>query len=258
MAMYNILNSEITLSFDTCKDDGEHDLQKIRQCPFDKKFYTTGGNENDVQIWNIESEKPEIPVFKAKNVPHDNLDLRLPVWVQDLTFLPRTTELVAAGTRYGQVRLYDVREVRPVSNVQFVDHPIMSITATMNDHQVVVGTARGEAGLYDLRFAGKEKLCLKYTGFSGSIRTMVACTDQPYVVSSGLDRHLCIHKFDTRIPVKKVQTIRIQLELLFVNFIVPIVIYICGFIFSTALFKSTSELRCTLEIVHEGPENWYG
>lgn len=210
----------MTLNFDTYKGDGIKDMRKLRQCPSDKKFYATGGKENDVQIWNIESEKPEIPVFKARNVPHDNLDLKLPVWVQDLTFLPRTSEVVAVGTRYGQIRLYDVRAPtngRPVSNVQFADHPIMSITSTMDDRQVVVGTAQGEAGIYDLRNPGKEKLCLKFTGFSGSIRTMVACPDQPYVVSSGLDRHLCIHKFGERAPVKKVKTIKIYLKCLFVN-----------------------------------------
>lgn len=209
IALWSCLDHEVVQTIKTIKKGGEsnHDLRKIRQCAEDSSFYATGGKENDLKIWNLASETPEVPEFKARNLPHDSLDLRLPVWIQDMTFMPRTTEVVAVATRYGQVRLYDVRaKERPVSNVQFVDHPLMSITSTLDDRQVVVGSAQGEAGLYDLRNPGKEKLCLKFFGSAGSIRTMTACKDQPYVVSGGLDRHLYIHKFSERKPVKKVGT----------------------------------------------------
>lgn len=199
--MWNFVDAELSLSFKS-----GNDMRKIQQCPADKSVYATGGNENDLKVWNLSSETPSTPTFQAKNLPHDFLDLRVPVWIQDLTFLPRTTDLVAVGTRYGQIRLYDVRveNRRPVSNVQFVDHPIMSIAATINDRQVIVGTARGEAGLYDLRNPGKEKLCLKYFGHAGSIRSIVASPDKPYFATVGLDRHLYVHKFTDRHPLKKV------------------------------------------------------
>jgi len=90
-----------------------------------------------------------------------------------------------------------------VSNMQCFDHAIMSISATMNDRQVIVGTAKGEACLYDLRNPKHEKLCMKYVGFTGSIRYTEACTDKPYFVSCGLDRHLYVHKFSQKTPVKK-------------------------------------------------------
>jgi len=207
VGMWNCLESAITMKFRTYKDNSDgltRNMEKIRQCAMDKSYYATGGKENDLKIWNLSSEQPEVPFFKAKNLPHDFLELRVPVWIQDLTFLPRTNELVATCTRYGQIRLYDVRaSQRPVSNVQFVDHAIMSISSTMNDRQVVVGTAKGEAGLYDLRNPGKEKLVKKFRDFSGSIRSMVASPELPYVVSCGLDRHVYVHNLSQRTPVKK-------------------------------------------------------
>jgi len=210
VGMWNCLESEITLQFQTYKDtsDGlKRNMEKIRQCASDKSIYATGGKENDLKIWNLSSDKPEEPAFKARNLPHDFLDLRVPVWIQDLTFLPRTSELVATCTRYGQIRLYDVRAgQRPVSNVQFVDHAIMSISSTMNDRQVIVGTAKGEAGLYDLRNPGQEKLVKKFHDFSGSIRCMVASQELPYVISCGLDRHVYVHHLSQRLAVKKVSS----------------------------------------------------
>jgi len=185
-------------------------LSKMRQSSANPAFIASGGRENNLKIWNLDSEKPEVPIFKAKNVPHDELDLRQPVWVQDLTFMPQTTDLVAIASRYGQVRLYDVRAKparprdrnRPVINMQFCDHALMSISSTNNTRQVVVGSSKGEVGLVDLRFANK--LVHKYHGFSGSVRSISSDESSPYFVSCSLDRFLYLHEFSKKESVKKV------------------------------------------------------
>lgn len=41
-------------------------------------FISVGGNEYDLELYNIESQKS---LWKAKNLPHDKLDMRVPVWV---------------------------------------------------------------------------------------------------------------------------------------------------------------------------------
>jgi len=43
-----------------------------------------GGKENELQLFDIAAEKVE---WTAKNVPHNFLDLRLPVWITDVQFL---------------------------------------------------------------------------------------------------------------------------------------------------------------------------
>lgn len=40
-----------------------------------------GGRENDLALYDIETEEP---VFKARNVPNDWLQLRVPIWVTDM------------------------------------------------------------------------------------------------------------------------------------------------------------------------------
>ena len=114
---------------------GKH-LSKVQQCPEDRSIFASGGKENDLKIWNLNSPDPTIPIFKAKNIAHDFLDLRVPVWVQDLTFMPQSNELIGLCSRYGHVRFYDPKvnnKGRPVINMDFLDHSLMSISATRNN-----------------------------------------------------------------------------------------------------------------------------
>jgi ribosome biogenesis protein NSA1 len=154
----------------------------------------------------LKSETPEVPIFKAKNIPHE-YELRVPVWVQDLTFLPGATDLVAIASRHGFLRLYDTREDnrnRPVINMTFCDHPIMSISPTCNNRQVIVGSSQGKVGLVDIRHYGKERLAHMFHGFNGSVRSIVADEFSPFFVSCGLDRHLYLHDLKDKAPIKKV------------------------------------------------------
>lgn len=184
---------------------GSH-LSVLKPCPSDPLLFATGGNENDLKVWNFGSSTP-VQIFKARNVPHDELDLRVRVWVQDLTFLPRTTELLAMVSRVGHVRLYDTRvqdnRCRPIINFPFTDHPLMSISPTRNDRQVVVGSAQGKVALIDLRGV-KEKVVHHFQGFNGSVRSIVADEEGPYFASCGLDRYLYLHHLEEKKPIKKV------------------------------------------------------
>jgi ribosome biogenesis protein NSA1 len=60
----------------------------------------TGGKENDLKVWNLKSDLTE-PVFKAKNVADNWIQLREPVWVTCIDFIDKNK--VAVGTAYHQV-----------------------------------------------------------------------------------------------------------------------------------------------------------
>ena len=115
---------------------GNH-MTRLRKCEASSHIYATGGKETELQLWNLETFSNEsTPVFKAKNVRNDFLDLRVPVWVQDITFLREATDLVAISTRYGQVRLYDTRVGnRPMVDMQFIDHPLMAISTVCSNNR---------------------------------------------------------------------------------------------------------------------------
>lgn len=114
-------------------------------------LFITGGDEKDLILWDINSvkasEKSSIeetvsvfdPVWKAKNVAHDNLDMRQPVWITDLQFLDPIGDhnKIVVGTGYGQIRLYDIKngngsknkrdENRPCFNITVGEFPIKSL-----------------------------------------------------------------------------------------------------------------------------------
>ena len=57
-------------------------------------------------MWNL--EKPDKPIFIAKNVRDDMLQLRVPVWPSDAAFMPDNRTIVTC-TRHKHIRLYDPR-----------------------------------------------------------------------------------------------------------------------------------------------------
>jgi hypothetical protein len=64
--------------------------------------FAYGGHENLVQYIDLETQTR---VWDARNVPHDELDMRLPVWVKDLVFDPTDDRKIITSTHYHQVRI---------------------------------------------------------------------------------------------------------------------------------------------------------
>ena len=64
----------------------DRSLAKMRKVSrTDNNFIATGGKEHDLQIWDL-NQIGSGPIFRAKNVPLDSLQLRVPVWVTDMCF----------------------------------------------------------------------------------------------------------------------------------------------------------------------------
>lgn len=96
----------------------------------DQSAHCYGGDEVDLSVWDAEktfgdastvihdSKKRKregdlfpAEVWRAKNLPNDNLGLRQPIQLTSVTFLSRRDAL-ASGTLDGQVRRYDTRAAR--------------------------------------------------------------------------------------------------------------------------------------------------
>lgn len=58
--------------FQTDVKVGSH-IARMRINPFEKCQVATGGNENVLKLWDL--NRPEKPLFKAKNVKHNSLIL---------------------------------------------------------------------------------------------------------------------------------------------------------------------------------------
>ncbi|XP_002732053.1 WD repeat-containing protein 74-like [Saccoglossus kowalevskii] len=176
------------------------DISRMRINPENKNLVSTGGKENDLKIWDLENSK--VPVFKAKNVRNDFLDLRVPVWVCDMQFIPGSSKIVSCS-RHHCVRVYDpsTPQRRPVLNIEFDEYPVMALSLIPNTNYVIVGNSQGRMGKIDLRKGLVHKI---FKGFAGSIRDIECHQTEPLVASCGLDRHLRIHNVHTSVLEHKV------------------------------------------------------
>lgn len=159
----------------------------------DKTKFASGGKENALKVYDFENL--EKPVFKMKNVPHDWLQLRVPVWVTGIRFLENSSKIVTC-TGKSQIRLYDtsIERRRPCLEMKFDEYPLTAISTTHNENQVIVGNTRGNVGMFDLR---KKGLVRVFKGFAGGVRCLECHPTLDYVASCGLDRFLRIHNINS-------------------------------------------------------------
>ncbi|KAM6158069.1 WD repeat-containing protein 74 isoform 2-T2 [Rhynchocyon petersi] len=163
---------------------------KMRQDPAHPHVVATGGKENALKVWDLQGS--EEPVFRAKNVRNDWLDLRVPIWEQDIQFLPDSKKLVTC-TGYHQVRVYDPAspQRRPVLEATYGEYPLTAMTLTPGGNSVIVGNTHGQLAEIDLR-QGRLLGCLK--GLAGSVRALQCHPSKPLLASCSLDRVLRVHR----------------------------------------------------------------
>ncbi|KAM6435436.1 WD repeat-containing protein 74 [Liasis olivaceus] len=173
---------------------------RMRQNSKQPHRVATGGKENCLKIWDL--HQPQAPIFRAKNVRHDWLDLRVPIWDRDLEFLPGSEKIVTC-TGHHQVRLYDPScpQRRPVLEVTFGEYPLTALSLTSDANAAVVGSSHGDVAVIDLR-QGRLVKCLK--GFAGSVRAIQCHPTLPVVASCGLDRFLRLHNLHSKCLEHKV------------------------------------------------------
>ncbi|KAM9853088.1 WD repeat-containing protein 74 [Aulostomus maculatus] len=173
---------------------------RMRQNPAHPHKVATGGKDNALKIWDLQNT--ESPVFTAKNLRDDWLDLRRPHWVRDMAFIPDSDKVVTC-TGYQQVHVYDpsTPQRRPVLEAKYGEYPLTALSLPTRGDSVVVGNTHGQIALLDLR-KGLVRGALK--GLTGGVRSLQCHSSQPVVASCGLDRFLRIHNLDDRKLLHKV------------------------------------------------------
>ncbi|KAK2703899.1 WD repeat-containing protein 74-like [Artemia franciscana] len=172
---------------------GGKNIARMRQNPTKPSVFAIGGQENTLRLWDLAN--PEKPLFKAKNVKNDFLNLRVPIWISDIAFL-QDSERIATTSRHSHIRVYSPKEqLRPVIDFTFEDEPLTSLSTANKEWEVVVGSGRGRLGLFDLR---QRRIVHSMKGLVGGIRDVVCHKTRPYVASVSLDRHLRIHELNTK------------------------------------------------------------
>jgi len=159
-----------------------------------------GGRDREFALWDTASGQC---TWNARNVPHDNLDVPVPVWHTGAQFLPDKVNTLVTCTGYvqsrlrGEVRLYDVsakrrpllRSLAPVG-----DEALRCITCTPDGRYVLAGSGSGHMAKLDLR--KNLQPVHRYKGAAGSIRQIVVHPTLPLVASASLDRHVRLYRLD--------------------------------------------------------------
>uniref|UniRef100_A0AC35TRZ1 WD_REPEATS_REGION domain-containing protein n=1 Tax=Rhabditophanes sp. KR3021 TaxID=114890 RepID=A0AC35TRZ1_9BILA len=152
-----------------------------------EKTFAAGGKENELKIWDMARQQP---IFTAKNVSHDFLNLRVPVNILSMGYC-KGSDKIYTTTKKHQIRLYDPKaQAKPVMDLSWLENPITASSPGYEEHFIVVGNAIGEMGLFDTRV---QRLVHKYKGAAGSIRSIAANPNAPLVASVGLDRFIRVH-----------------------------------------------------------------
>uniref|UniRef100_A0A8D9B2H6 WD repeat-containing protein 74 n=1 Tax=Cacopsylla melanoneura TaxID=428564 RepID=A0A8D9B2H6_9HEMI len=160
----------------------------------------TGGKENDLKLWDLNTTQN---IFSAKNVKPDEFDLRRPVWVNDIAFLPNSDK-VAVCSKQGYVRVYDPKvttQRRPVLKIDVPDYAFSCLSTTNQNHYILAGTTAGDMIAVDLR--GKGKPCYKYKGFAGCVKSITCPQNENIILSVSLDRHFRVHDFHSKKLLRK-------------------------------------------------------
>ncbi|XP_043975738.1 WD repeat-containing protein 74 [Gambusia affinis] len=180
--------------------DAGSNVSRMRQSLVDPNRVATGGKENGLKIWDL--ERPEKPLFTAKNLRDDWLDLRRPHWVRDIGFIPDSDKVVTC-TGYHQVHVFDpaTPQRRPVLEAEFGEYPLTALALPPAGGAVVVGNTQGDVAVLDLR---KGLVRGRLKGAAGGVRALQCHASQPLVASCGLDRFLRVHSLEDRRPLHRV------------------------------------------------------
>nr|ACO15711.1 WD repeat-containing protein 74 [Caligus clemensi] len=166
----------------------------LRCMKLEGHLLATGGQEHDLHITDFGSGSDVI--FRAKNVPLDMLQLRVPIWISDLAFLEPS--VISTVSRHSHIRLYDIRaQRRPVVSFGYPNVEPLTCMSRISDkeYQILVGTAQGGLAQYDLKM-GLKGMVQKYKGSVGSVRSIYY--GNGHFASVGLDRFLRIYSLGTR------------------------------------------------------------
>lgn len=182
-----------------------------------RETFAYGGDEVDLSVWSAElawqpqPESSTLPgssskkrkrgddlflaeIWRARNVPNDNLGLRQPVRITSLTYLSPSSpgHHLLTGTQFGDLRRYDTRAARrPVSNWKGVGKVggIRLVEKGLSEHELFVSDNGSNLYSIDLRTGG---ILYGYKGISGAV-TSISPSNTTYMVSTSLDRYFRIH-----------------------------------------------------------------
>jgi ribosome biogenesis protein NSA1 len=174
-------------------------------------IFATGGEERELCIWDLDKiDKDETdeeenaykiePIWIAKNVKHDFLNLRVPVWVTCMQWLDdNDTTKIIIGTGHHHIRVYDTKKARrPILSVEIGEYPIRSLSLNKDRSQAIFSDTLGTVTAVDVKTG---KTLGTFKGFAGSVSDVWCNPEEDILATVALDRHLRVFSTSGKRPL---------------------------------------------------------
>jgi len=180
-------------------------LCAFRVHPIHSHLLATGGDERELCVWDL-SKLPNVadmgsknvikPIWTSKNVKHDNLDLRVPVWVTAIDWIPSSPSTLIVGTAFHQIRIYDTSKARrPIFSFELGKFPIRCLEfMPFSTDLVAIADNRGQLTLWN---TSTQKIAKSFKGIPGTITNISGAINNPWITVVGLDRYLRVFDANT-------------------------------------------------------------
>jgi WD40 repeat protein len=169
------------------------DCYRARLCSYDPGVFGSGGREHLLRLHSVETQQN---TWREKNVAHDELSLRQPVWITDLQFFHDSSTKLITGTAYHEARIYDINAgKRAVMNIKAAEHMITSVALSRDNNLIILGDGMGRLQQLDAR---NGRLLATFHQIAGSVRAVATHNSLPLLAECGLDRFLRLYDVNSR------------------------------------------------------------
>ena len=184
-------NSSIYSPLDTSNKNLKIKLRGIANSIYNTDSVYLLYQNNPFLLYNINEQKIE---FKGKNLPNDELNLRIPMHDMDIVEVKNNPRLNYISTAYGEIRLYDKKaSPRPSLNKKITNSKINKIDITDDGNYLFIGDNSGYCAMLDIRKSFSP--CKTFKGNSGSIQTLVNIEQNNNLIVAGFDRYVKVYDY---------------------------------------------------------------
>ena len=187
------VNSSILWPWDNSNKYQKIKLRGISNSLYNKDSVYCLYQNTPLVLYNIQEEKVE---YKAKNLPNDELSLRIPIHDTDIVEFKNNPRLNYVSTAYGEIRLYDKKaSPRPSLNKKITKSKINKIDITDDNNYLFIGDNSGYCAMLDIR--KNFSPCKTFKGNTGAIKTLFNIEQNNNLIVAGLDRYVKWFDYNT-------------------------------------------------------------
>ena len=186
-------DSSIYMPVDTSNKNLKIKLSGVSDSIYNKDSVYLLYRNTPLVLYNIEEKKIE---FKGKNLPNDELNLKIPIHDTDIVEVKNNPRLNYVSTAFGEIRLYDKKaSPRPSFNKKVTSSKINQIDITDDNNYLFIGDNLGYCAMLDIR--KNLNPCKTFKGNTGAIKTIVNIKQNKNLIVGGFDRYIRWYDYES-------------------------------------------------------------